>query len=300
MNLNKAFEILELFNHKTYNYSADEIKRQYHRLALKYHPDKNKDDLINSTIKFQHLHEAYEYLSSDCYENTKPNININIYNDILFSFLKIILENEYIISVVNGIMTNTVKITEKIFENIDVHTAIEMYNLLYKYNDIFCIGEEILNIIINLIKEKYKNTQMIILNSTIDDLWQNNVYKLYINDELFLVPLWHSELYFQRNNNEDLIVLCHPELPENVIIDENNNVIMSINIQFNNELIKNANEDNYKIINIGQQSFAIPIHELYIKQSQIYIFKHQGISLIQDDVYSTHNKSDVIFCIFMR
>lgn len=44
------------------NATGDDIKLQYRRLALKLHPDKNRDD-PQATEKFQELQEAYEVLS---------------------------------------------------------------------------------------------------------------------------------------------------------------------------------------------------------------------------------------------
>lgn len=45
------------------NASEEDIKRSYKRLALKYHPDKNKDNLDIATEKFKRLTEAYTVLS---------------------------------------------------------------------------------------------------------------------------------------------------------------------------------------------------------------------------------------------
>ena len=42
--------------------SADEIKKSYRRLAMKYHPDRNKDDDAASEKKFKEAKEAYEVL----------------------------------------------------------------------------------------------------------------------------------------------------------------------------------------------------------------------------------------------
>jgi molecular chaperone DnaJ len=44
------------------NASADEIKRAYRRMAMKYHPDKNPDDK-GAEVKFKECAEAYEVLS---------------------------------------------------------------------------------------------------------------------------------------------------------------------------------------------------------------------------------------------
>ena len=42
--------------------SADEIKKSYRRLAMKHHPDRNKDD-ATAEGKFKEAKEAYEVLS---------------------------------------------------------------------------------------------------------------------------------------------------------------------------------------------------------------------------------------------
>jgi len=42
--------------------SAEEIKKAYRKLALKYHPDKNKDDKT-AEAKFKEASEAYHVLS---------------------------------------------------------------------------------------------------------------------------------------------------------------------------------------------------------------------------------------------
>jgi len=45
------------------NSDANEIKKQYRKLALKWHPDKNPNNKTEAEIKFKEINEAYEVLS---------------------------------------------------------------------------------------------------------------------------------------------------------------------------------------------------------------------------------------------
>ena len=58
------YEILGI----TKSASKDEIKKAYRKLALKYHPDKNKGDKV-SEEKFKEASEAYHVLSDDKRKN---------------------------------------------------------------------------------------------------------------------------------------------------------------------------------------------------------------------------------------
>ena len=49
------------------------------------------------------------------------------------------------------------------------------------------LSQEILDLIREIVVKKYDNVEIYKLNPSINDLFNNNLYKLYIGDKLFLV-----------------------------------------------------------------------------------------------------------------
>ena len=84
MNVFNGCEILELPLNWKLESDNGELKKNYRRLAMKYHPDKYKND----SSKFIKIQEAYEFLSKP---TEKPEINVeNLFGnlgDLLKSFI---------------------------------------------------------------------------------------------------------------------------------------------------------------------------------------------------------------------
>ena len=66
MNLFEARQILELPD----TFDQELIKKNYHRLAIKYHPDKCKDP--DASEKFMKLNEAHQFLNNPVTEQSFP------------------------------------------------------------------------------------------------------------------------------------------------------------------------------------------------------------------------------------
>ena len=88
MNILKAFDELNIniSEIELTNVDQEYIKKKYHKLALKWHPDKNKK--IYAKEKFLKISEAYDYLLNE----------LHIIHDNLFLYSFSILGILYIIS----------------------------------------------------------------------------------------------------------------------------------------------------------------------------------------------------------
>ena len=325
MNYQKAIDILEIdINNIEFKSSSSYLKRCYHKQALKYHPDKN-GNTPESTERFKLINEAYDFLKrEDDILNSNSNINqtdesSSVYKDILQLFLKGILDGKYsesISTIIKEIILNFSEVKKmaslKMFDGLDKETTINIYNFLSKYRLLFHFSNEFLDKVKDIIIKKHDDIMVYVLNPCIDDLLNNNVYKLYVEEELYLVPLWHSEMYFdvkkreietietiETKNIKEIIVLCDPELPKNISIDEDNNLYVEVNLNVSDISVFLSSSKIMKVF-IGKKELDIPLCDLYIRDTQIYRIKSQGLTKIQEyDIYDINDKCDIIVKINM-
>ena len=305
-----AFEILEIDITKT-NYNditIEFIKKKYHKLALKNHPDKN-GNTPESNEKFKQINEAYDYLKREIKNINPDDLNkennetsSSLYYDILQIFMKEILNgkyNELFLNIVQDIVIGCKKISLKLFDNLDKENSINIYIFLSKYKNILHLSQDILDEIKEIVIQKYDNVEIYKLNPNINDLLNNNLYKLYVNNELFLVPLWYNEVYFDSSGNE-IIVLCEPELPEYINLDDDNNIYIEKKINMQTDLPNLILNNSSINIMIGDKTFYIMVSELLMKREQYYRIKNQGLTKInEEDIYNVFEKADIIVKIIM-
>jgi hypothetical protein len=284
MFLEDAFDIFSITSGK--EISLDNLKKKYYRLALQYHPDKHQNSQ-ESTEYFQKITEAYELLKKEVIDNIQEEKEeIHTYSSFLQLFLN---KTPFLSSIVHYILKNYENITIHIFEGIEKNTAINVYNFLLKHKLILHISDELIDNVKNIILDKYKDVQIYILNPSLQELFGERIFKLNIQEKIYYVPLWHSELEFEEN----IIVKCIPTLPENIVIDENNNIIFHLTININ-ELF---NISHIPIIN----DLQISLHELKLKKKQYYTFHGKGIPRIkEDEIYNVTEKGDIIVLIDIK
>ena len=152
-----------------------------------------------------------------------------------------------------------------------------------KFNNFINTYRLVYNTAISTIKEEKKTNFIYIRNKVFEKI---NI--LYDN------PNWFNELYFDSKKEKEIIVICDPQLPKGVKIDEDNNLYTEVSICANNVFKEDPNIQ----IMIGNKQFEIPVSSLYIKKEQIYRIRNQGISKVKDD-YGIREKADIVVRIFL-
>jgi hypothetical protein len=297
MNKATAYQCLDLDINNP-DIDVDMIKRQYRLKALIYHPDKNKSP--NAVSKFQEIHDAYEYLlRAEEYANQDSYAaDDDSYRNLFMIFLKKILENDTGQSVFYNIIQRITTMCEskafELLERLDKPTLIKTCIILTKYKDAFHITDNIIEKITQLIQTRNENDECIILNPTLKDLYNNNLYKLSVNGETYIIPLWHHELVYD-NLGHDLYVNCLPDLPSHISIDENNNI--HIDVKYN---IHDIWEHEYIQVQCDTICYPIQVNTLKLINKQLVIFAKQGLSKINaKNIYDVSNKGDVYVTVHL-
>jgi curved DNA-binding protein CbpA len=294
MNYKKACNVLNIKEKSNYDYG--EIKKQYKIMALMYHPDKNPSE--DASAKFQEVHSAYEYLmdynNEDTYDSDedKKSVDKGSYKWVLFSFIKNVLKTEtgnYLFyTILERISNMCEKNALETLEKLENSLLIKIYELIKKYEYAFHFKEGFIEKIEDIIKSKVQRDECIILNPTLDDLFENNLYGLTVNNRKYIVPLWHHELVYD-NSGCNLYIKCNPILPENIEIDDVNNI--RVKVKYNIDDLWEKDEIN---VYIGRHTVAVCPKLLKMKQTQTIVLKEQGISKINtNNVYDVTKRSDV-------
>jgi hypothetical protein len=290
MDVQKAFEILEI---NSMDISLEKLKKKYHKLALKYHPDKNGNTL-ESKEKFQKINDAYFYVKKEIENDVNMHIrndktksesqnnqdsSLSSYVNILNMFMESIfkengttIEKTIFNNIIHTILNGCTQLSLKLFENLNKEKSIEIYSFLSKYKNILHINQDIITAIRDIIIEKCKNDEVYILNPSLDDLLDHNVYKLKINESVYFVPLWNNEVYFDGSGC-DIIVKCIPELPNNVTIDDNNILYVDLDITLSSSIF---NTDKIEF-QLGKKKYDIYLDKLKLKKKQHYFIPNEGV-----------------------
>lgn len=286
MTREEACSILEI----SQKYTQDTVKKAYFRMALRYHPDKYKED---DGEKFRKVKEAYDFLSDGKYDYVNIDDKVN-YKDLIKMCVKFFSpetnwDNLFMDTSLHGILQDCEKISIKIFEKLNKEKANQVYKLLKYYNNIFNINGELLNQYKEILQKKNLHENIIILNPTLKDLFNDNIFKLEMQDKIFYVPLWHHELHFSLQS-KDLIVKCEPEIPKNMWIDHKNNLYVCLKIKPEEVL-----QHGFYEFTVGEKKLKIDGRDIKLTREKqvVILFNHGLLRINEKHMYDDTIRGDI-------
>jgi len=255
------------FSENTPPSSLKELNKRYRLLALKHHPDKASIDDPDATERFKDINDAHkrlkEYFYSSSgygyhnnngidsdYNNNNDDLDYNSgYDNILQMFIKSIIvkmrsspgpasstaTSDAIHTIIQMILNKGTQSAVLLFRNMNKQASMTLYDILSTNQELFGISREMMDELTEIIESKTRDDIVIHLNPSLLDMLLDRVYILHECGQTYYIPLWHSELHFnQHQPNEgktsDIIVMCEPEMPDNVSIDEYNNIYIHVDV----------------------------------------------------------------------
>ena len=297
---------LQTFNLHENQINREVLRKQYFKKALQYHPDKNNK---NTTEQFNEVQEQYEtlmkyygYMDDDEYdieveESDETTYIVPSYVENIQEYFQPFLENEIIQELKTKFLSKIIlhlqnKCEDKamaLFQNMPPEKCKKIIEFMEKQ---VYIPSGFIEKVRSFCKEKAENIKTVRIFPSLNDILLDNLYKLYEDGMEYYVPLWHHELVYD-NHGTDLCVEIHPQLDQNVSIDENNDLhifkTFSIIQLWETEIIE---------IQFGNKKISFPRENLKLVQKQTITIPNNGISLINsENMYDTSKRGAILIHI---
>jgi len=335
MNYKTAIEYMEFIEfsdengciyQKKQNYT-EKLKKQYKKLALKYHPDKNSSP--DATFHFQKIVEAYNHLlkqehlsfyydesesesddemshqTEDEIPGTFDSFQSNIFQrtrkEWVLKIIEPFFEKEHLEKPLVDTIDVILDFLQKKLEHYIKNKTQKNDETLKKQNDetLKKQNDETLKKQNDEIDKNTNKEHATILQKelhpSVDDLFENNLYRITHENKDYIIPLWHHELTYDVNdslgNIQEMVVKCIPILPANINIDCDNN--LHVKIKKNIRELWNV-KSSVVFFSIGKYVFEYPKKNIrFVKYQTLKLLK-KGISKIDSiDIFDITKKANI-------
>ena len=314
--LRKAYHIQALNNHPDKNISKDS-KEKFQNIQNAYTFLKN---FINNDI--YNIYENNNNVNNNNVNNNNVNNNNEDYIDkdtspfinLIMNFLKLSFSyaenNDKNQKSLNKFQEECINYSNEVLNKLLNRLNLNILQELYVYienSDMLNIEkklginsemiEKLFELIKSILSEKMKNSNLYILKPSLENLLNNDIYKLEIDGEIIYVPLWHKELIYENN-----IIQIRPSLQveQNITINEKNNIYYNYYTTFE-ILIELLRTHATMSLELELFDLKINLQEITLSKIQTFYFKNKGIPVINSiDIFDNSKKSTIILTLFIE
>ena len=244
------YEILNI----DHDASTSNIKKAYHKLAKKYHPDKFK----GSDAKFKNINFAYEILSN---EELRKNYDSKNIDENAYDLIQKIIKNnnlELVNDFFNFLYTNK----SELKEDINNLNFFNLYEKVKSKNNLDIIKEEIINIEDIYFNKNFELNVRRIINKKFYD------FKLDVN-----IDIYDEELTFENMGDEIFLLNGNLILKIKLKIDNNYSILDNYNLLVE---VKNLNFKLFNKIELQNLNLEIYNNNLYIVRNYGFFNKESN------------------------
>jgi len=287
MNYREACSILGISNDE--DITEDVVKKKYRSLALKFHPDKNVDK--NTTELFQEIQEANAFLLERM-DVGDPDMEEGESGDLGTYFHMVLSLYERIKNIHHPFKDRMIQILSERWRDCckQLYLSREKGNKREALFALFSRWKHVLWLDDAFLEGLYHDTHstrkrdIVVLRPTMDLLLEKQIFLVSKGGRDYYIPLWIDEITFEEEDVERVFI-CEPVLQENMWIDEENNIHISVE--------KEWFDDGTCIEQmIGKKMFVFERKE---RSHDTIVLEQQGIPRIHpDDIYDASQTGSIV------
>jgi hypothetical protein len=265
MDFNAACRALEL----QAPFTEKELRAAYYRCALEFHPDRN--DSAEAADKFREAADANDLLRSYLditADGASGDPRSGAYDAFMRSLFGDPVRSAVVSSLCDHLRGRTKDLALQALDGLDRKTALEVVGYLSAYKDVLRVDDDTVEQLRTRVVGAC--TARVVLNPTIDNLLNKDVYCLEAGGRILYVPLWHEEVVYDVSGGS-VIVANSLELPEGVAIDHNNDIHVRVRYP-----LGQAVSEEVIPVSVGGKVFELQRDQLRLRSAQTARIKSVG------------------------
>ena len=314
--------------------SLANVKKQYRKMCLKYHPDKNGQ--VDTSPMFLLVKEAYEIVSKMAEDTKKGPDDDDSDSDTsretvfphpptvqawmkrlepLLQVMGHITESSGWSQIIQFLSTASKNNAMQMLEKMDKEVLLDVYNFLCKHRRRFPTAmdglvQHIGSLVNSSLHTRTQHDRYVVLYPKLEDLLECNVYKHVEGGKTYVIPTWMEESVFDwseesldscgnetdQNGCGEFIVNCIPICPEGATIDENHHLHINVSMELK-EIWDHPDTEPLMFELIGKP-FSIKKSTLSMMKTQQHIIYGVGIPVGNSkDVFNVCEKGNIVLYI---